>query len=194
MQFEISQIAHVAEYRFKSDVSAHLKRLNPIVRYAHDIFSQHRFPKLDLYCIRLIGYLDAAFANNYDFSSQLGKITWLIDENASAIPLSFRSYKSRRVTRCILSAELLASSDLFDDALSLRLQIEHALSWAVPMLLLKDSKSLFDMISEGSRTWEKRIMLDIHPTGESFQKKDTSNIRFVKSNNNLADCLTKQKM
>ena len=86
----------------------------------------------------------------------------MMDETNRVIPISFKSYKSRRVTRSVLSAEVIAFADLFDDAFALRSQIEHALGRSIPMHLLTDSKSLFDIISKGSRTSEKRIMLDVH--------------------------------
>ena len=62
------------------------------------------------------------------------------------------------------------------------------------MHLLMDSKFLFDIISKGSRTSEKRIMLDIHSALEAYQTQEISNIGFVRSCDNLADGLTKKKM
>ena len=126
--------------------------------------------------------------------SQLGRIVLLIDDSSAAIPISFKSYKSRRVARSVLSAEVIAFADLFDDAFALRSQVEQALQRAVPMHLLTDSKSLFDIISKGSRTSEKRIMFDIHATRESYKNHEISNIGFVRSCDNLADGLTKGNM
>ena len=62
----------------------------------------------------------------------------------------------------MLSAEANAFADLFDDAYPIRSQLEHTFSRVVPMHLFTDSKSLFEVISKGSRTIEKRIMLDIY--------------------------------
>ena len=62
------------------------------------------------------------------------------------------------MTRSVLSAEVVAFADLFDDSFAIRDQIEQALGQPVPMHLLTDSKSLFDIVSKGSRTSEKRIM------------------------------------
>ena len=57
--------------------------------------------------------------------------------------------------------------------------------------LLTDSKSLFDIISKGSRTNEKRVMLDIHAAREGYKAHDISNIGFVRSEQKTADGLTK---
>ena len=94
----------------------------------------------------------------------------------------------------MLSAEVVAFADLFDDAYALRSQVEQSLKCAVPMHLLTDSKSLFDIISKGSRSSEKRIMLDIRAAREAYQAREISNIGFVRSSDNLGDCLTKKNM
>ena len=101
-----------------------------------------------------------------------------MDKSKFAIPVSFNSIKSRRVTRSVLSADLIAFADLFDDAYSLRSQTEQATIRAIPMDLLTDSMSLFDIISKGSCTSKKRIMQDIHSAREAYKAREISNIDF----------------
>ena len=155
--------------------------------------SESKIPSDQLNNIRIVGYSDAAFANNSDMKSQLGRIILLTDCSNSAIPIVFKSYKSRRVARSVLSAEVIAFADLFDDALALKSQIEHALQQTVTVHLLTDSKSLFDIISRGSRTSEKRIMLDLQAAREGHEGKEISNIGFFRSSKHLADGLNKEK-
>ena len=121
-------------------------------------------------------------------------VVLMVDDSKVAVPVLFESYKSRWVTRSVLSAEVIAFADLFYDAYALRTQLEKAVSRAVPMHLMTDSKSLFDIISKGSRTSEKRIMLDIHAARQAYQAQEISNIGFVRSCDNLADGLTKANM
>ena len=166
--FEISQCAQVTLERFKAKAQAFWKRLNSAIRYANNNVAHLKLPKLELSSVRIVGYSDASFANNHDLSSQLGRIARLIDDDDAAIRICFKSYKSRRVTRSVLSAEVIAFADLFDDAVALRYQIEQALKRAVPMHLLTNSKSLFDIISKGSKSSEKRIMLDIHAARRAY--------------------------
>ena len=82
-----------------------------------------KFPKLERKTIRIVGYSDAAHANNYDLTSQLGRIIFLMDDSSKCVQISFKSYKSRRVTRSVLSAEVVAFANLFDDAFALRSHI-----------------------------------------------------------------------
>ena len=169
----------------------HIKQLNKSIRYITTNPVSILIPKLDRGTLRIIGYSDASFAGNTDLSSQLGRIILLSDDSNRVVPISFKSYKSRRIARSVLAAEVIAFSDLFDEAISLRSQVEEALRSAVPLHLFTDSKSLFDIISKGSRTSEKRIMLDVHAAREGYKAKLISNIGFVRSSHNLADSLTK---
>lgn len=109
MQFEISQLAQIKQLRFDSDAAAHIKRINQLVRYTKQNSSVIKIPELDRGSVRIVGYSDAAYFNNHDNSSQLGRIILLVDETNSAIPIAFKSYKSRRVTRSVLSEDVFDS-------------------------------------------------------------------------------------
>lgn len=61
----------------------------------------------------------------------------------------------------------------------------------LPVQLLTDSKSLFDVISKGSQTSSNRTILDIAASREVFRDKFISDIGFVRSCNNFSDGLTK---
>ena len=101
--FEISQLVQVNTERFSVDAAAQVKRLNAAIRYAHNNVAHLPLPKLNLRSIGIVGYSDAAFANNYDMTSQLCRIVLLMDDENCCIPISFKSYKSCRVTRSVLS-------------------------------------------------------------------------------------------
>ncbi len=140
IRFEISQLAQAWQERFEEGRKVHLKRLNAVVRYNHDNMVNHQFPKLKLRSLLIIGYSDA-FANNHDLTSKLGQIVMLIDGKNNGAPISFKRFKSKNVTRLVLSAGIVAFADLFDDFFALASQMEHALGPLVPMHLLADSKS-----------------------------------------------------
>ena len=63
---------------------------------------------------------------------------------------------------------------------------------AIPVNLFTDSKTLFDIISKGTRISEKRLMLDISCAREGFKNHEISNIGFIRSSFKLADGLTKK--
>ena len=141
--------------------------------------------------MRVVGFADASFANNHDISTQLGHLCFLVDKHNNAVPVHFKSYKSRRVVRSALAGEFIVFSDMFNISKTLSAEISELLARSIPVQLLTDSKSLFDVISKGSRTSEKRTMLDIGAAREGFRDKKISNIGFIQSSSNLADGLTK---
>ena len=168
-----------------------LHRLSKAVPFAVDNRVSLQIPKLDKRTPRVIGYSDAFFANNADLSTQLDHICFLGDNTGAVIPISFKSYKAKRVTRSDMAGEVIAFSDLFDVAAVLSAELEVLLGTKVSVQLLTDSKSLFDVISKGSRTSEKRPMLDIAAAREGFRDKVISDIGFVRSSLNIANGLTK---
>ena len=118
----------------------------------------------------------------------------LTDISNNAVPVSYKPYKSRRIARSILSAEVVAFADLIDDALAIRKQLEFILKHPIPVHMLTDSRSLFNIISKGNRTNEKRIMLDIYAARKAYKALEISNIGFVRSSHSLANGLTKPKV
>ena len=138
-------------------------------------------------------YCDVAFANNADLSSQLVRIVLLIEDNHNINPISHRSYKSQRVTRFVLSAEVIVFADLSDDALVIHKKLEFVLRQLIPEHILTDSKSLLD-ISTGSRTSQKQIILDIYAARQEYKEQEISNIGFVRSSHNFADDLHKPEV
>lgn len=190
-QFEISQLAQITEERFAKEQNAVIRRLDKTTKYAVDHRVSLKIPALDQDSLRVIGFADASFANNHDLSTQLGHICFLSDAHCRSVPIAFRSYKSRRVVRSAMAGEVIAFSDLFDVSASLASELGQVYGRKIPVHLFTDSKSMFDVISKGSRTSEKRTMLDIAAAREGFADKTISDIGFVRSSENLADGLTK---
>ena len=62
----------------------------------------------------------------------------------------------------------------------------------IPLQLLIDSKSLFDTISKGSRTSERKLKIDIATTRQGYQANQIDNIASIRSEQNFEDGLPKQ--
>ena len=189
--FEISQMAQVSKERFDKEKKAIIRRFNKTVRFAIEHGIGIAIPKLDLSSTKVVGFSDSLFANNHDLTTQLGHITLFVDGQGNAVPISFKSYKARRVVRSAMAGEVIAFSDMFDVAVTLAEELRQITKRPIPLHLLTDSKALFDVISKGSKTSEKRLMLDVAAAREGFRDKVISDIGFVRTNHNLADGLTK---
>ena len=190
---EISQLAQVTHEAFKEERKTHVKRVNRVIKMAQENKYGLNIASLDKESLEVIGFSDASFAANADMSSQLGYICLLGDRKSdNVIPIFYKSYKARRVTRSVMTAETIAFSDLFDCAFTLATELKRMLPGVrIPVKLFTDNKSLFDVISKGTRTSEKRLMLDIAAAREGFSTRAISDIGLVRSDLNLADGLTK---
>ena len=71
-----------------------------------------------------------------------------MDDSYAAIPIIFQSCGARSV----LLVEVIVLADLFDDVMDLRFQAQLVICQPVPKRQLTDSKSLFDIIGEGTCT------------------------------------------
>lgn len=121
----------------------------------------------------------------------LATFAYLGDDTGAVVPIHFKPYKSRRVTRSAMAGEVIEFSDLFDVAATLADEISSIMGKKIPVQFFTDSKSVFDVISKGSRTSEIGMMLDIAAARQGFKGKTISDIGFVRSSLNTADGLTK---
>lgn len=106
----MSQLAQIAEAIFEKSKQGCIRRLNKAVKYAVDNRVRLKVFKLDGETLKVVGYSDSSFANNTDLTAQLGHIVLLSDSRESIVPLSSKSYKSRRVTRSAMAGEVIASA------------------------------------------------------------------------------------
>jgi Reverse transcriptase (RNA-dependent DNA polymerase) len=150
-----------------------------------------RYPKLDKSTLRILAYSDASLHNNEDLSSQLGYVILLADASNQCCVLSFRSFKSKRIARSSMAAETMAFADAFDAAFALKSDLVSIFGRPIPLLILTDSKPLFDVIVSAKYTTEKRLMIDISAAREGFNRGDISNICLINSEDNIADPMTK---
>lgn len=64
---------------------------------------------------------------------------------------------------------------------------------SVPIAILTDSHSLFNVMVKSTTTTEKRLMIDIEAAREAYARGEVSNVGWVRSEDNLVDGLTKIK-
>jgi hypothetical protein len=170
-----------------------IKRLNSTIRrLRHSPEESLRFPKLDRKTLRIFVFADASFANNDDVTSQMGYIVFLTDVSNRCAPMAYKSVKCKRVTRSVLAAEAIAFAEGFDQGYTLKNNLKESLGINVPLLMLTDSKTLFDVITKASYTQEKRILIDLAAAREGYRRRDIDDIGLVSSEENLADGFTKE--
>lgn len=159
------------------------------VKDSPDVFL--RLPMLDLMNLRIVVYADGSFANLKDKGSQIGYVISHVDTSGRISILNFKSHKAYRVVKSAMASETLAFAAAFETDFLLRRQIETVIDRHVPLLMLTDSKCLFDVLTSNKNTTEGRLMLDIFAARQSYSRREIENIGLIKSEYKLADDLTK---
>ena len=117
----------------------------------------------------------------------------LADATDACNIIHYTSYKSRRVFRSVLAGELHAFVDAFDYAYLLKRDLELILNTNISVLILSDSKPLFDTLTTATDTTEKRLMIDVSLAREALKKNEISDVGHIPTAFNPADAFTKVK-
>ena len=149
----VARSTQVTEKRLNLDPSTHRKLLNPVVSHIRKTSEQRLlYPKFVKDSLRLRTYSYAAYTNNYDGTSQLGYIVFLAEKENKCHPLYWSSYKSKRVSRSVLRSETMAFADTFDMKFAIKKDMELMVNKLIPIVMLTDRLSLFDVITKSTIT------------------------------------------
>ena len=136
--------------------------------------------------------VDAAFATNYDESSQLGCLVMLRNsKNGDANIVHYSSSKSKRVCKSVLGAELFSMMEGFDVGFVIRDSVQRMFKRNVKLSVYTDSDSLYGLCISLPHTTERRLMIDLALLREAYERRDISNLYWIPGSANPADDLTK---
>lgn len=107
----------------------------------------------------------------------------------SNVASNFRSSITKPVVSCAPSC--LVSSSPFQTRLTPLILRRLHTNLTVSLRHFTDKNSLFDFISNGSKTSEQRIMLEIGAALEAFKNHDIFYVGFIRSGFNMPACLTR---
>jgi hypothetical protein len=159
---------------------------------------------IDLSTSRLYVFVDGSFANNKDFSSQLGYEIILANEidredsfEIYGNLIDWRSVKSQRITRSVLASEVYGMTAGVDMAYAigstLNMITEQLNLPSIPVIVCTDSYSLYECLVKLGTTKEKRLMIDIMAIRQSYERRELQEVRWINGNDNPADAMTKAK-
>ncbi|KAI0996966.1 hypothetical protein K3495_g11217 [Podosphaera aphanis] len=156
-----------------------------------------KFVQLDINTIRVVVLTDSSFANNEDYSSQIGYVILLVDDSHRANLIHWSSIKCQRMTRSVLAGELYALVNGFDLGSVIKTTAENALRpWhpePIPLVICTDSQSLYDCLVKLGTTNEKRLMIDIMCLQQAYERREITEIIWIPGDKNPADAMTKEK-
>src|SRR5438045_6778171 len=141
--------------------------------------------------------MDSSFANNQDHSSQIGYIITLADAHNNANIIHWQSVKCRSVTRSMLASKLYALSLGFDTASTIKSTWNQILAClrqgSIPLTICINSKSLYECLVKLGMMQEKRLMVDLMCLRQSYERREISEILWIRGDKNPADAMTKEK-
>ncbi len=174
----------------------HAKQLNKRLQWQIDNPSRGlKFVQLNKDSMKLIVFTDSSFANNRDYTSQIGFVITLADKNNKANIIHWSSIKCKRVTRSVLASELYGMAHGFDVGATIKSTIEKILRIdTLPLILYTDSKSLYDCLVKLGTTQEKRLIVDLMCLRQLYKRQEIAKIKWINGNSNPADAITKSKL
>ncbi|CAE7205379.1 hypothetical protein PTTW11_09299 [Pyrenophora teres f. teres] len=154
---------------------------------------------------KLIEFTDGSFANNREFSSQLGYLLVLVnkfDHTGQDIMFSIHSNiihksstKCKRATRSVLASERYGMVSGVDIAIAilttLRMITERLGLPLIPLIVCTDSYSLYKYLVKLGTIYEKRLMIGIMALRQSYERREIAEIRWINGEDNPANALTK---
>jgi hypothetical protein len=134
---------------------------------------------------------DLFFANNRNLFSQIDYVIRLADFiNTTNIVHRF-SIICKRVTRNVLTIELFAMIYDFDVNSILKAILTKMLDILISLILVIDSKSLYDCLVRLDIIVKKRLMMNVMILKRSYEKHEIIKIKWIHESNNLVDSMTK---
>ncbi len=168
------------------------KRLNKRLQWQLDhSIRELNFVRLNITStsLKLMIFIDASFAN-VDLHSQIDYVTCLTDDVKANIIHWFFT-KCNKVTKSVLAAKLYAMTNEFDADSVIKSIIQRILNIFLSMILLTDSRSLYDCLVKLDTTSEKRLMIDLMCLRQSYERREITKIRWIDDDSNPADAMTK---
>jgi hypothetical protein len=157
---------------------------------------------LDMSTAKLFVFVDGSFANNKDFSSQIGFLIIIANETAhndeftiNGNLVHWSSTKSKRVTRSVLASEIYGMVGGVDMSYAIGSTISMIMEQLelpnMPTIVCTDSYSLYECLVKLGTTKEKRLMIDIMALRQSYERRELFEIRWINGQDNPADAMTK---
>jgi hypothetical protein len=165
-----------------------------------------KYIALDLECTKLFVFVDSSFANNKDFSSQIGYLIIIANETETISTgtdeftikgnlIHYSSTKTKRVTRSVLASEIYGMVGGVDIAIAINTTIKMITEQLgfpqTPIVVCTDSYSLYECLVKLGTTQEKRLMIDIMALRQSYERREITEIRWIDEKDNPADAMTK---
>ena len=178
----------------QSPVIKQLKEANKAVRkLKNSNVVKIKIPNLgDFDKLQVIVHGDASHASLPDGSSQ-GAFIVFVSGNEKMTPILWQSKKLQRVTKSPLASEILAVGEASDAGILVANSIKeiYKLPELPSVICYTDSKSLIENLKSSNTVTDMSVRVEVARLREMVNLKEI-NYKWVRSQQNLADVLTKR--
>jgi hypothetical protein len=138
-------------------------------------------------------FIDSSFVNNHDLSSQIDYVICLTDFINTTNIIHWSSIKCKRMTRNVLAVELFVMIHDFDVDSILKSIFIKMLVIDIFLILITDSKFLYDCLIRLSTTVEKRLMIDVMILRQFYKRREITEMIWIHDMNNSVDSMIEIK-
>ena len=187
ISFEVSYLSS----RVTEATIGNVIKANKIVTRIQANPSRLLFLNLDRRFLHIQVFTDGSFNSLPKSGNQGGQIVLLCDKQQNCSMLAWNSSRLKIVTRSTLAAETLAICDGCELALyTASLLNASKLTENPQVIVVTDSRSLFEALGSSKQVSDKRLRLDVGSLREMI-KRDEITINWVQGSRQLSDALTK---
>lgn len=115
----------------------------------------------------------------------------MTDASGGMCIIHFKSHKAYQVVKSAIDNETMALAAAFDSGFLIRKQVEPMFGQSIPLFMLTDTKCLFDVLTSNKNTTEVCLVLVVFASRQSSTRREIDNIGLIRSEDNLADDLSK---
>ena len=105
--------------------------------------------------------------------------------------LSWASHRSHRPVKSAGSAETIAAAQALDEGKLLKLAMQAVLQIPIELILVVDSKDLFDSLTSCRNATDRAIRGDVSVIRYDFETKAVNKVIWIPGSCNLSDPMTK---
>ena len=118
-------------------------------------------------------------------------------ENGNTVPIAWMSQKLKRVVKSTHAAETLALVDVMEACIFYRKFLLDLLNMEdcytnMPIVCCTDNEALFHAAHSSTQILDKRLRIETAIVREMLENKVITQLKWVPTDQQLADCLTKR--
>ena len=190
LAFSVCELSTRVKNGTMSDIVSANKAVIKLKSYPSNVQISHTG---DIATSALLVFSDASHANLQDCASQGGFVILIKGSNGKVAPLVWVSRKLKRVVKSAMAAETMSLLEGAEHAFMIKATLIEVSGSGkdLPVILLTDSKQLYDNLLTTHVCDDKRLHCDISAIRQMIHEKDISTVRHVSAKQQLADGLTK---